>query len=105
MPLAHLAKYASQLPLRLGFFFSRRRDLGVGLLVLSRFGNENMARDARKSRADTITSPSHQAPIHRGSVGVILGSTDRSAYRLVQSEPKMKPSAGPRILTPMVMAK
>jgi len=48
--------------------------------------------------------PSHQAPIHRGSVGVILGSTDRSAYRLVQSEPKMKPSAGPRILTPMVMA-
>jgi len=48
--------------------------------------------------------PSHQAPIHRGSVGVILGSIDRSAYRLVQSEPKMKPSAGPRILTPMVIA-
>jgi hypothetical protein len=45
------------LPLRLGFFFSLRRDLGVGLLVLSLFGNENIARDARNSRADTITSP------------------------------------------------
>jgi hypothetical protein len=45
------------LPLRLGFFFSLRRDLGVGLLVLSLFGNENMASDARNSKADTITSP------------------------------------------------
>jgi hypothetical protein len=45
------------LPLRLGFFFSLRRDLGVGLQVLSLFGNENIARDAKNNRADTITSP------------------------------------------------
>jgi hypothetical protein len=57
-----------------------------------------------ESDAYVTDSPSHQAPIHRGSVGVILGSIDRSAYRLVQSEPNMKPRAGPRILTPMVIA-
>jgi hypothetical protein len=46
------------LPLRLGFFFfSLRSDLGVGLLVLNLFGNENIAREARNRRDDTITSP------------------------------------------------
>jgi hypothetical protein len=45
------------LPLRLGFFFSLRIDLGVGLQVLNLFGNENIARDARNNSADTITSP------------------------------------------------
>jgi hypothetical protein len=62
------------LPLRLGFFFSRRRALGVGLLVLRRFGNENMARDAMKSRADTITSPDRTHRCHHSTV-THLGET------------------------------
>jgi hypothetical protein len=57
-----------------------------------------------ESYASIIDLPSHQAPTHRGSVGVIFGSTVRSAYSLVHSEPSMNPRAGPRIRTPMVIA-
>jgi hypothetical protein len=54
---SYFSAFAVYLPLRLGFFFSLRKDRGVGLQVLSLFGNENIASDARNNSADTITSP------------------------------------------------
>lgn len=80
------------------------------LLVCSRQEekSQSVAADCTIARLHGYTValhlPSHQAPTHRGSVGVILGSTVRSAYSLVQREPRMNPRAGPSIRTPMVIA-
>ena len=49
--------------------------------------------------------PNHQAPIHCGSFGVTSASIKGSTYREVQKEPNMKPNTGPKIMTPIVMAK
>lgn len=48
--------------------------------------------------------PNHHAPTHLGSVVSIFGSTVKSAYKLVQNEPTIKPKAGPKIRTPIVIA-
>lgn len=47
--------------------------------------------------------PRYHAPTHFGSDGPKPGS-EKSTYNLVQNEPKMKPAAGPRIRTPIVIA-
>lgn len=47
--------------------------------------------------------PRYHAPTHFGSVGPKPGS-DKSTYSRVQNEPKIKPAAGPKIRTPIVIA-
>lgn len=51
-----------------------------------------------------IHLPRYQAPTHFGSDGPKPGSL-RSTYNLVQNDPNIKPAAGPRMRTPIVMAK
>lgn len=45
----------------------------------NRLGNANMGRDANSNDTDMPTNPNHHAPTHRGSVGEISGSIDKSA--------------------------
>lgn len=47
--------------------------------------------------------PRYQAPTHFGSDGPKPG-LDKSTYILVQNDPNIKPAAGPKMRTPIVMA-
>jgi hypothetical protein len=110
------AQFTHHSPLRLGYFFFTESGAGSAEPDMAatggggrraerrRRGNMAMAAEANMRRVPTSTRPSHHAPTHRGSLGVTGGSTLRSAYSRVHTEPRMKPSAGPRIRTPIVIA-
>lgn len=104
----------SYLPLNLGFSSTSVisvEDIGsfsfgvvcCGFFPRNCFGNENIAIEDNSIKLPITTGPNHQAPIQRGSPASKPGLV-KFTYQRVHTEPTIKPDAGPKIRTPIVIA-